>query len=127
MQPPRIRRTSILVIAIALAVALVSMSYAGRRQQSLVLIVLFAAWVTAPFAAAIGANVVASRWPARVQRAVRYATVAVPAASAVFYACVAFAGLPLKVGFAFLVGPFVSWLGMAIPVAIAAATRGARK
>jgi hypothetical protein len=39
------------------------MLHAGRRQQSRVLVLLFAIWVVSPFIAAVIANSVSKRWP----------------------------------------------------------------
>ena len=38
------------------------MLYAGRRQQSRVLVLLFAFWVLSPFAAGVLASVLSRRW-----------------------------------------------------------------
>lgn len=86
--------SSRIVAGIGGAVSLALMLYAGRRQPSLLLTLLFAGWVLLPF---VAAAVLRSR-----------ATLAFTLASVAIYAAVAFGILHVKTGFTFLVVPFAS-------------------
>lgn len=93
--------------AIAVLGGLVSVAltyYAGRRNPSAVLVLLFCGWSLTPFAAAV--------WAAPRLRPAVVALMAV--ANAAIYAVEIFGGLPAKMGFIFLVVPLLSWGLLAI-------------
>jgi len=108
------------VIAIAGAAgSLGFMLYAGHRNPSRILVLLFAVWVLSPFAAAVVAWANSERWSA-FTRAVLYSAILVVAAVPLcIYGAVALGLTRAKVGFVFLVVPLLSWLVLAIAVLLA--------
>jgi hypothetical protein len=86
------------------------MFYAGRHQNSRILLLLFATWVLSPFMAA-----------AVLTRAALNVTMLVIAlGSLAIYGDVAFGHTKAKVGTVFLIVPLLSWLLIAVVVATAA-------
>ena len=80
------------------------MLYAGRRQQSRILVLLF------PFAAAVLASVVSRRWSVIVPATLHVVMLVFTISSLAIYGAVAFGYLNVKVGTVFLVVPLTSWL-----------------
>jgi hypothetical protein len=95
------------------------MLYAGRHQRSLILLLLFAGWTVSPFLAAAFACVISKRRPGAARAALSIVTLILTLGSLVVYAATAFGYTSAKVGFVFLVGPFLSWVLLAIVAAIA--------
>jgi hypothetical protein len=93
---------------------------AGRRQNSKILLLLFAIWVLSPFIALVGANMVSKRWPILTRAALYSVMLVLTLGSLAIYREVAFGYTTAKVGFVFLVVPLASWLLIAIVVPIAA-------
>lgn len=90
--------------------SLALMLRAGHRQRSTILVLLFAAWVVSPFLGLVYAHLSSKEW-LRSARVVLYGlTVLVVFACPAIYAGVAFGRTTLKMGFVFLVVPFVCWL-----------------
>ena len=83
---------------------------AGQRQQSRVLLFLFAIWTLSPFVVAAWANVASKLWSDVTRAALNVITLIVTLSSLAIYAGVTFGHLRAKVGFVFLVVPFASWL-----------------
>jgi hypothetical protein len=100
------------------------MLYAGRHNNSLVLRLLFAAWVLSPFMAAVLANVVSKRWPVPTRATLNVVMLVLALGSLAVYGDVAFGHPRAKIGFVFLVVPLASWLLMAVVVPIAAFLSG---
>jgi hypothetical protein len=96
------------------------MFHAGRHQNSLILMLLFAVWVLSPFAAAVWANVVSQRWSVLTRATLNVAMLVLTVGSLAIYGEVAFGRPRAKIGFVFLVVPLASWLLMALVVSIAA-------
>jgi hypothetical protein len=95
------------------------MLHAGRRNNSRILLLLFALWVLSPFMALVWANVVSKRWSV-LTRATLYSVMLVLAlGSLAIYADVALGPPRAKAAFAFVVVPPASWLLIAIVVPIA--------
>jgi hypothetical protein len=103
------------------AASLALMLYAGRRNPSWILALLFAAWVLSPFVAAVLALTRSRRWSAVTRAALQGTLLAVSLLSVFVYGAVALGRVRAKVGFIFLVVPFVSWLLLVIAVAVGAA------
>jgi hypothetical protein len=94
------------------------MLYAGRRQQSRILVLLFAAWVLSPFVAAVLASVVSRGWSVITRATLNVVMLVFTFGSLAIYWAVAFGHLNVKVGTVFLVVPFTSWLLMgSVPIA----------
>ena len=100
------------------------MLYAGRRNSSRVLLVLFALWVLSPFIALVFANVVSKRWSA-LSRATLYSVMLIlTLGSLAIYGDVALGPPRQQPAFVFLVVPLASWLLIAIVLPIAALVSG---
>jgi hypothetical protein len=105
--------------AIGAASSLALMFRAGRHQKSLILFLLFAIWVVSPFVGLVWANLISKRWLPLARVMLYGVTVALALACSAIYAHVALERTTLKVGFVFLVVPFVSWLLIGVLVSIA--------
>lgn len=79
------------------------MLYAGHRNNSRLLLLLFALWVVSPFVALIWTNMVS-------QRSVSTVTLILTPVSLAIYAYVALGPPRPKIAFFFLVVPAASWL-----------------
>jgi len=99
---------------------------AGARQRSLLLILLFTAWVLSPFLALALANLRAARWTPRLRGALHGAMIGVTAVSLTVYGFHAVRG-SMKAGFVYLFGPAMCWLLIVVVLganAIVSARRG---
>jgi len=92
---------------------------ASHRQNSRILLLLFAIWVLFPFITAVWAYVFSNRWTVVVRVPLYVVMLVVSLASVPIYGGVAFGHVRAKVGFVFLVVPLISWLVIAIALAIA--------
>jgi len=105
-----IGRVTTIAVAISAVTSLSLMLRASRHQRSVVLVLLFGAWVLSPFAGLVWAHLSSKQW-LPFARAVLYGlTLAVVFTCPVIYADVAFGRTTLKMGFVFLVVPFVCLL-----------------
>ena len=96
--------------------SLALMFYAGRRQESIVLIAMFTIWVLSPFVGLAWSDLRSKQWPIRT-RATLYPTMLVlPLGSLGIYGADALWRLKPQASFVFLVVPPVTWLlgGMAV-------------
>ncbi|MEO7143853.1 MAG: hypothetical protein ABI165_10170, partial [Bryobacteraceae bacterium] len=59
-----LRAAALIAVLTGAVGSFVLMLRAGRRQDSRILLILFAIWVLAPFVALVWANVVSKRWAA---------------------------------------------------------------
>jgi hypothetical protein len=110
------RRAALIAVLAGAAGSLGLMFRAGRRQNSKILLLLFAIWVLSPFVALVGATVVSKRWPILTRAALYSAMLVLTLASLAIYSAVAFGYVTAKVGFVFLMVPLASWLLIAIVV-----------
>ena len=115
-----LRAAALIGLLVGAAGSLGLMLYAGRRQNSKILVLLFAIWVLSPFIALVGANLVSRRWTVPARAALYGVMLVLTLASLAIYGGVAFGYVTAKAGFVFLVVPLASWLLIAIVVAIAA-------
>ncbi len=117
-----LRAVSVLVLAAGAAASLALMWRAGRNNPSCLLILMFAAWVLAPFMALSLANVYSKRWRVGVQVPLHVASVIVTVGTVAAYGRV----LPMlrstKPAAIFLIAPLVSWAVTLAAIAMAAAT-----
>ena len=95
------------------------MLYAGRNNDSVLLLVLFATWVLSPFIALVAANVVSERWPVLTRVTLYCLILFLTLGSLVSYSG-ALSPSGTKPAFVFLIVPLISWLLMAIVIPIAA-------
>lgn len=114
-------RSAALLAMLAGAVGSVGLTlYAGRRNDSRILMVLFALWVLSPFMALILANAVSKRWSAHIRATLYSVTLVLTLGSLAIYGIVALGPPRGKAAFVFVVVPAASWLLIAIVVPIAA-------
>jgi hypothetical protein len=118
-----LQKVARIVVPVGAAGSLGLMFYAGRRQSSVILMVLFAIWVLSPFLALFRAIVRSERRPIPIQTALSCVILLIVAASLGIYGGVAFDRIPAKTGFIFLVVPFASWLLIAIIILMARFTK----
>ena len=94
--------------------------YAGRHDDSRILVLLFALWVLSPFVALMFANVVSKRWPVLTRATLYSLMLVLTVGSLAIYGHVALGPPRAKPAFVFVVVPPVSWLLIAVVVPIAA-------
>jgi len=120
-----LHRAALIVVLAGAAGSLGLMFRAGRRQNSRILLLLFAIWVISPFIALVGANIVSKRWSILTRATLYSVMLVITLGSLAIYSDVAFGHATAKAGFVFLVVPLASWLLIAI-VGIAALLAGRR-
>lgn len=99
--------------------SVVLMLYAGRRNPSGLLLVLFILWDISPFVALAVANTMSTSWPLRAQRLLYGAMLAVALGSLAIYAnAVLISNMP-KVARVFLLVPLGSWILILLVVFLA--------
>jgi len=108
-------------VAVLLAGAVCSLDLtlnAGRNNSSILLLVLFGAWVLSPFTALLLANVISKRWLVLTRATLYCLTLFLTLGSLLGYSGVLrLSGT--KPAFVFLVVPFISWLLIIIVIPIA--------
>lgn len=108
------------VLALSATVSLALMFYMGRRQQSVVLIVLFTGWVASPFVALAVVDAWASPWPAAARRVVRRVMLMAGLGSLAVYGLNAVAPFSARPAAIFLIVPAATWvLGVVVLAACA--------
>ena len=108
-----LRSLALLAVAAGAVGSLVFMLRVGSNAPFFLLI-LFAAWVLAPFMALATAEVVSTRWPVRARTVMRVLALVVSIVSLCVYGAVAYGPPRRQPAFAFLVVPALSWVMMAI-------------
>ncbi len=104
------QRAAMVGLTIGAITSVALMLRAGRHQSSIILVLLFAAWMLSPFLGLVYAHLSSKRLLGSA-RVVLYAlTVLFIVGCPAIYAGVAFGRTTLKMGFVFLVIPFVCWL-----------------
>lgn len=104
--------------------SVVLMLYAGRRNPSAFLLVLFAIWDLSPFVGLAMANRASRRWPRRLDTMVNVIALVVAAGSlAIYISVVLIAPIP-RFARLFLIVPLVSWLLLLIPVGLSFRSAG---
>jgi hypothetical protein len=92
--------------------------YAGRSNNSALLVILFAIWVLLPFAGLWATERVADRSPTGIGSAMRASALVIMICSLAIYGVVALSGPSHHKAFAFLAVPGASWLAI-LPLLIA--------
>jgi hypothetical protein len=114
-------RAAALIAVLAGAVGSVGLTlHAGRRNDSRILMVLFALWVLSPFMALILANAVSKRWSVHTRATLYSVMLVLTLGSLAIYGVVALGPPRAKTAFVFVVVPPASWLLIAIVVPMAA-------
>ncbi|MGO9273301.1 MAG: hypothetical protein ACLQOO_24205 [Terriglobia bacterium] len=120
-------RAAALIAVLAGAAGSVGLTlHAVRRNDSRILLVLFALWVLSPFIALVLANVVSKRWSALTRATLYGVMLALTLGSLAIYGEVALGPPRAKTAFVFVVVPPASWLLIAIVVPLAALISGKR-
>jgi hypothetical protein len=119
-----LHRVALIAMIVGAAGSVTLMLYAGRRQESRILIVLFGIWVLSPFVAGVVASSVSKRWMVVARAVLDMVIIVLTLGSLAIYGDVAFGYTKAKVGFIFLVVPLASWLLIAVAVATAAVISG---
>ena len=114
-----LRGAALIAVVTGAGASLAFMLRAGHRQNSRILLLLFGIWVLFPFITAVWAYVFSNRWTVVVRVPLYVVMLVVTLASVPIYGSVAFGHVRAKVGFVFLVVPLISWLVIAIALAIA--------
>ena len=123
-----LRKTAIITALAGAATSLGLMLYLGRHNESIILIGLFAIWVSSPFMALLLASVVSKRWSELTRVTLYCLMLFLAVGSLIIYVEVAL-NPPAKLAFPFLVVPLGSWLLMAftLPIAASMARRAAQR
>jgi hypothetical protein len=102
------------------------MLYAGRRNNSRLLLLLFTLWVLSPFVILLLANVVGWRWPIVTRAALYYVMLVLSLSSLAIYGYVALGPPRAKTAAVFVMVPPLSWLLMVVAIAGAGLAAGRR-
>ena len=119
-----LRVAALIAVLAGAAASLGLMLHAGRRNDSRILLVLFAIWVLSPFMALVLANVVSKRWSVLTRATLYSLTLVLTLGSLAIYGDVALGPPRAKTAFVFVVVPPASFLLIAIVVPIAALISG---
>ena len=115
-----LRATALTVVLAGAVGSLGLMLYAGRRNSSQLLIVLFALWVLSPYVALVLGDVVSKRWPVLIRVTLYGLMLVLTLGSLAAYGVVALGPPRAQAAFVFVVVPPASWLLIAMDVSIAA-------
>ncbi len=111
--------TITLIVAFVGAVAsLYFMFTAGRKQNFIILLALFTAWILSPFVGLFISNKISSRWTAPARASLYWLTIILTISSLVAYSG-AFNTPETKNAFRFLIFPLISWFLIMIVFLIA--------
>lgn len=118
-------RTTALIVALVGAVgSLYFMFSASRKQNSIVLLGLFTAWVLSPFVGIFISNKISKRWTVTARSLLYWLIIVLTIGSLVAYSG-AFNTPQTKNAFIFLIVPLISWI--LLIVAVLTARRLSRK
>ena len=115
----RLRAAARIAVVIGAAGSLALMFRAGRRQESIVLIALFAIWVLAPFVGLALADLRSKRWSVLTRATLYSVTLVLALGSLGIYGAHALWPPRAQAAFIFIVVPPATWLLSAISVALA--------
>lgn len=96
--------------------------WAGQRNPSRLLIVLFVIWVLSPFVALVFASLISKDWSVLTRATLHSVVLILSLVSLVIYGQVVLGPPRAKTAFVFVVVPPLSWLLMALAVSVAALT-----
>ncbi len=119
----RLRAATLCAVVAGAGGSVALMLRAGRRHPSGLLLVLFACWVLAPFAALGWATVVSARWSGRTRATLYGVTLLIACGSLGLYGAVALGPPRPKPAAAFVVVPPASGLLAAAAVSVAVVAR----
>ena len=108
-----LRSIAVIAVLAGAGVSLGLMSHAGRQNNSVLLLLLFAGWVLSPFIALIVVNQISGRWTVLTRLILFCLMLVLTLASVITYSGV-FSPLGTKPAFVFLIVPLGSWLLIAL-------------
>jgi hypothetical protein len=104
-----LRTMALIVMLLGAIGSLGFMFYAGRNQNSVILIALFTTWVLSPFGGLLIADKISKRWTVNTSVTLYWLMIVLSLGSLIIYSG-ALIPLGRKPAFKFLVVPFISWL-----------------
>lgn len=104
-----LRLMALIVMLVGAIGSLGFMFYAGRHQNSVILITLFTIWMLSPFVGLTVADKISKRWTVLTRVTLYWLMLALTIGSLISYSG-AFSPVGTKPAFKFLVIPFISWL-----------------
>jgi hypothetical protein len=113
-----LRAIAMVLLLIGAVISLVLMLHAGRKNNSVLLVALFVAWVMSPFAGLFVTDKISMRWSLRTRMALYYLILFITSGSVVVYSG-ALSPPGTKPAFVFLVVPLLSWLLIVTVIPIA--------
>jgi hypothetical protein len=116
----RLRAAALIAVLAGAVASFGFMLRAGRRNHSRMLMAIMAVWVLSPFIALVWASLVSKCWPVLTRAAFYSVMLVVSLASLAVYGVDALRPPGAQAAFVFVVFPPVSWLLIAIVVALAA-------
>lgn len=117
-------RTAARIASIVGAVGSVGLTlFAGRHNNSVLLMVLFAIWVLSPFATLLAMGRMAQRWPDAMHRVLHILTMAIAAGCLAIFGFVALGPARSHTAFAFVVTPAVCELLLTVLMAVTLSRR----
>jgi len=115
----RLRVAGLIALLVGAAGSVGLMLYAGRHNDTRLLLVLFAIWVLSPFVALVLAYLLSKSWSVLTRATLYSVMLVLTLASLAIYADIALGPPRAKTAFVFVVVPPASWLLIAIVVPIA--------
>ena len=100
--------------------SLIAMFIVGHRQRSIILMVVFAAWVLSPYVALALLHARSGTWLPRTRTMLQGGTLLITLGALATYAYVVVRPLKSQPASTFLIVPFVSWVVLAAGAATAA-------
>jgi hypothetical protein len=122
----RLRRAALAAVLTGAVGSAALMLYAGRRNDSRLLLTLMAIWVLSPFVVLVCAHVISTRWSVRTRATLYGLMLVVTLGSLAVYGHTVLRPPKAQAAFAFIVVPPASWLFIAIVLPIAAFISGGR-
>lgn len=108
-----LRKIALWLVLAGAVSSLIFTFYAGHKNNSLVLTLLFAVWVLSPFIAFLMSDVISKSWSVFARSALCYLMVVLTIASLLCYSRVL--KIPgVKPAFVFLIFPLISWILLVI-------------
>ena len=112
-----------LLCGVAACLSLAFLYLTGRHNPSVLLLLLFTAWVLSPFLALWLAAARSGSWPPAVRTALHAVIIVICVAAPLIYGVIALGPPKSQPAFFFLVLPFASWCLAVLVVGIAFLTR----
>jgi len=117
-----LRIIALIILLSGAVTSLIFMFNAGRNQRSILLIVLFTAWVLSPFISLFIADMIFKHWLTLTRKVPYFLSIFVTFGSVISYGG-ALDSPNTKTAFKFLVVPLISWLLISILLIVASRSR----